>query len=88
MLQATAEKDLSRYGVHYIRRTRGTAVGVTISRVKAEIVFADEENFRKGQTKKLIREGFLRPGEDINQVVNGVRYVDDLILMSKLLCLE
>ena len=86
MLQATAEKDLSRYGVHYIKRTRGTAMGMTISPVKAEIVFADEEKFRKSQTKKLIREGFLRPGEDINEVVNGVRYVDDLILMSKLLC--
>ena len=88
MLQATAEKDLSRYGVHYIRRTRGTGMGMTISPVKAEIVFADKEKFRKGQTKKLIREGFLQPGEDINQVVNGVRYVDDLILMSKMLCLE
>ena len=86
MLQATAEKDLSRYGVHYIKRTRGTAMGMTISPVKAEIVFADEEKFRKSQTKKLIREGFLHPGEDINEVVNGVRYVDDLILMSKLLC--
>ena len=86
MLQATAEKDLSRYGVHYIKRTRGTAMGMTISPVKAEIVFADEEKFRKGQTKKLIREGFLHPGEDINQ--DGVRYVDDLILMSKLLCAE
>ena len=50
MLQATAEKDLSRYGVHYIKRTRGTAMGMTISPVKAEIVFADEEKFRKGQT--------------------------------------
>ena len=88
MLQATAEKDLSRYGVHYIRRTRGTAMGMTISPVKAEIVFADEEKFRKGQTKKLIREGFLLPGEDINQVVDGVRYVDDLILTSKLMCVE
>ena len=88
MLQATAEKDLSRYGVHYIKRTRGTAMGMTISPVKAEIVFADEEKFRKSQTKKLIREGFLRPGEDINEVVNGVRYVDDLILTSKLLCVE
>ena len=86
MLQATAEKDLSQYGVHYIKRTRGTAMGMTISPVKAEIVFADEEKFRKAQTRKLMREGFLRDGEDVNQVVNGVRYVDDLILMSKLLC--
>ena len=61
-------------------------MGMTIPPVKAEIVFADEEKFRKAQTKKLIRERFLHPGEDINQVVNGVRYVDDLILMSKLLC--
>ena len=53
MLQATAEKDLSRYGVHYVRRTRGTAMGMTISPVKAEIVFADEEKFRKAKTKQL-----------------------------------
>ena len=26
--------------------------------------------------------------EDINQVVNGVRYVDGLIFMSKVLCVE
>ena len=55
MLQATAEKDLSQYGVHYIKRTRGTAMGMTISPVKAEIVFADEEKFRKAQTRKLMR---------------------------------
>ena len=72
MLQATAEKDLSRYGVHYIKRTRGNAMGMTISPVKAEIVLADEEKFRKAQTRKLTREGFLREGEDVNQVVNGV----------------
>ena len=86
MLQATAEEDLGRYGVHYIKRTRGAAMGMTISPVKAEIVFADEEKIRKAQTRKLMREGLLRDGEDVNQVVNGVRYVDDLILMSKLLC--
>ena len=88
MLQVTAEKDLRRYGVHYVRRTRGTAMGMTISPVKAEIVFADEEKFRKAKTKQLRKEGFLLENEDINEVVNGVRYVDDLILMSKLLCVE
>ena len=63
-------------------------MGMTISPVKAEIVFADEEKFRKAETKQLRKEGFLWENEDINEVVNGVRYVDDLILMSKLLCVE
>ena len=88
MLQATVEKDLSKYGIHYVRRTRGTAMGMSISPVKAEIVFGDEEKYRKGQTRRLVRERWIEPGEDINQVVNGVRYVDDLVLMSCVLCGE
>ena len=74
--------------MHHIRRTRGTAMGMTISPVKAEIVFGDEEKGRKSRHKALEREGFVLEGEELNQVVNGVRYVDDLVLMSKLLCVD
>ena len=60
-------------------------MGMSISPVKAEIVFGDEEKYRKGQTRRLVKESWIEPGEDINQVVNGVRYVDDLVLMSGIL---
>ena len=76
---------LSRYGIHMVRRTRGTAMGRTESPLKVELVFGDEEKMRRGKTPRLIREGFTRPGKHIDQIVNGVRYVDDLLLMSKCL---
>ncbi len=88
ILQATAEKGVSKYGVNFIRRTRGAAMGTIISPVKAEIVFSDEGKGRRQRHRALEREGFLLEGEDLNQVINGVRYVDDLVLMSKLVCVE
>ena len=88
VLEATAAKDISRYGIHHIRRKTGTAMGMSISPIKAEIVFADEEKRRLAQTRRLQREQFLEEGEDIRKVIFGCRYVDDLVLGSCTLCGE
>ena len=85
MLEASGFNTLSRYGVHMIKRTRGTAMGRSESPLKAEIVFGEEEKSRLGKTPRLIREGFTRPGENIHSTISGVRYVDDLLLISKCL---
>ena len=60
-------------------------MGMTISPVKAKIACSDEEKGRKSQHRALERDGFLLEGEDLNQVANGVRYVDDLLLMTRCL---
>ena len=88
LLEATGENNLSHYGVHWIKRKTGTAMGKSESPLKAEIVFSDEEKRRLAKRKLRIREGFLQDHEDINEVVNGVRYVDDLLLFSCLLCVS
>ncbi len=88
LLEATGCNNISKYGVQWIRRRTGTAMGKSESPLKAEIVFSDEEKRRMAQRVKLIREGFMQDHEDINGVVNGVRYVDDLVLFSCLLCVE
>ncbi len=85
-MEATAAKDVSRCGVHIVRRKRGTAMGASISPIKAEIVFSDCERKRLNQTARLKSEGFLVDNEDIRQVVMGCRYVDDLVLVSRTLC--
>ena len=51
-------------------------------------MFSDEEKGRKQRHRALEREGFLPEGEDLNQAINGVRYVDDFVLMSRLVCVE
>ena len=76
---------MSKYGKHYIRRKTGIAMGKSESPLEAEIVFSDDEKRRKAQTPRLMREGFLQQGESIDEVVNGDRYVDDLLLMSRCL---
>ncbi len=63
-------------------------MGKSESPLKAEIVFSDEEKRRLAKRTLLIREGFLQDHEDINEVANGVRYVDDLLLLSCLLCVS
>ena len=63
-------------------------MGKSESPLKAELVFSDEEKGRLGRAPQLRKEGFLKEGESIHEVVAGVRYVDDLVLMSKVLCLD
>ena len=63
-------------------------MGKSESPLKAELGFSDEEKGRLGRAPQLRKEGFLEDGESIHEVVAGVRYVDDLVLMSKMLCLE
>ena len=63
-------------------------MGKSESPLKPELVFSDEEKGRLGRAPQLRKEGFLEDGESIHEVVAGVRYVDDLVLMSKMLCLE
>ena len=85
MLEASGFNTISRYGKHWIRRTRGTAMGRTESPLKAELVFGGEERLRMGNKPRLRKEGFLQQGEEIGEVIAGVRYVDDLLLMSRCL---
>ncbi len=63
-------------------------MGKSESPLKAEIVFSDEEKRRLAKRKLLIREGVLQDHEDINEVVNGVRYVADLLLFACILCVS
>ena len=61
-------------------------MGASISPIKAEIVFSDNERKRLSQKRRLMKEGFLEEGEDIRQVVAGCGYVDDLVLLTRTLC--
>ena len=88
LLEATGENVMSRYGIHWIKRTTGTAMGKTESPIKAEIVFSDEEKLRTGRLPQLRKEGFVVGDESIHEVIAGCRYVDDLVLFSKLLCVD
>ena len=63
-------------------------MGKSESPLKAELVFSDEEKGRLGRAPQLRKEGFLEGGESIHEVVAGVRHGDDLVLLSKVLCLE
>ena len=73
---------------HLIRRRVGTPMGMSISPVKAELVCAEDEKRRMRQKGRLRREGYTRRGEDISNVLFGCRYVDDLLLVSAMLCCE
>ena len=72
---------LSERGRRQIARAAEALQGFYRRRVQP-VLAARRERLRS------LREGFLLPDEDINEVVNGVRYVDDLILMSKVLCVD
>ena len=86
MLDATGANNVSRFGIHWMKRRTGAAMGKSESPLKAEIVFGDEEKRRLARTPALRKEGFLQEGETVDEVVAGLRYVDDLVLFSKLLC--
>ena len=71
MLDATGANNVSKLGVHWMKRLTGTAMGKSESPLKAEIVFGDEEKRRLARTPALRKEGFLLEGESIDEVVAG-----------------
>jgi hypothetical protein len=86
MIQATGAMRLSRLGKHLPRRKLGVEMGGSASPEKANIVFSAHERRRLRNVRALVREGWLRQGEAVDEIVGGVRYADDLTLMSSVLC--
>ena len=86
MLRATSHMRLSKLGRHLLERLRGVEMGGSASPVKANIVFSAHERRRLKDVTGLITEGFLLQGECVESVVGGVRYADDLVLLSGVLC--
>lgn len=86
MLRGTGAMTLSRLGRHLLQRLRGVEMGGSASPTKANLVFSTHERRRRRRRGRLLREKFIMQDEHLDSVIGGVRYADDLLLLSTLLC--
>lgn len=86
LVRWTNSMVITRCGKHLLRRVKGTPMGASISPIKAEIATAPRERAGRSDTRRAQTAGHVRRGEDVAEVIAGVRIADDGVVASKLEC--
>lgn len=78
--------NISSLGDAHVKRIKGTAMGGTLSSVKAELIVSAGEGQWLSDVASQKAFGFVKEGQTHDQVAAGLRYADDSIFLSKALC--